>query len=77
MVQTASEVTSNTAGLKSKKVANRQGKFWSSGKQSAVFQAGRKAKKPLGKVNQNKIPNNIHGPTEEGTCSLSFLNVVI
>lgn len=77
MVQTASKVTSNTAGLKSKRVANWQGKFWGSGKPSAVFQAGRKAKKPLGKVNQNKIPENIHAQTAEGTCRLPFLNVVI
>lgn len=62
VAQSANEVASNIAGFKSKREANRKD-FWGSGKQSKVFQAGGKAKRSLGKVNQNKISKSIHVPT--------------
>lgn len=77
VAQPANKVTSNTAGLRSKRGANRKGNFWGRSKQSNVFQAGGKAKRPLGKVNQNKIPNSIHDPTAKGICSLPFLRIEI
>lgn len=63
VAQSANEVASNTAGFKTKREANREEDFWGSGKQSKVFQAGGKAKRPLGKVYQNKISNSICAPT--------------
>lgn len=77
VAQSANEVTSNTAGFKSKREAKRKENFWGSGNQSNVFQAGGKAKRPLGKVNQNKISNSIHVPTAKVICSLPFFRMEI
>lgn len=41
------------------------------------FKQGEKQKRPLGKVNQNKISNSIHTPTATGICSLPFLRMEI
>lgn len=70
VAESATEVTSNTAGFKSNREANRKGNFWGIGKQSNVLQAGGKTKRPLGKANQNKISNTIHAQTARGICSL-------
>lgn len=77
VAQSANEVTNYTAGFKWKREANKKRKFWGSGKQSNVFQAGGKAKRPLGKVNKNKTSNGIHAPRAKWICSLPFLRMEI